>query len=552
MANPLLTGVTGLTVHQKMIEVIGNNIANLNTTAYKTRRVSFSDVFYETVRPSTGGVIGQIGGTNAAQIGTGAKVATISVDNRQGNVETTGGALDFAIEGDGFFTLDSGQGPVYSRSGIFSIDKNGTLVDASTGYRVQRFGTVGEPDGVNPAFQTSGSSEIRIPLGTTVPGNPTTEATVSGNLSAGNARATYHTFSTSTRLLEGTAAATEASLLNNLNWVSTPFQAGDTLSISGVDADGTAISTNVAVDGTTTVGDLLAAINGAYGGAEATLDADGYLKLTADEPGTSTLTFALGNGSGNVGELDTAGNPLLVATAGATGTTVHGGLEVYDSRGTAHVIGLSFEPQPDGTWNMQANLDPAQGEVLQGTIAGLTFASNGSFTGISSTSLSSLVFRFVGQTEPQTVELSFSGEGSLGGLKSISGESSVSVEQDGYPPGTLSAVSVDGSGLVDGIATNGRRFPLAQLAIASFRNPAGLESRGNAYLIETRSSGEVQIGSGQSAGRGTVRSGQLEQSNVDLAAEFTRLIIAQRGFSANARTITVSNEVLEELAQILR
>jgi flagellar hook protein FlgE len=122
---------------------------------------------------------------------------------------------------------------------------------------------------------------------------------------------------------------------------------------------------------------------------------------------------------------------------------------------------------------------------------------------------------------------------------------------DGFPPGELAEVQVDTDGKVYGLASNGIKIPLAQLAIASFRNTDGLVAIGNNYYTGSLASGAAEIGSALGS-RGAVRSGQLEGSNVDLALEFTRLIIAQRGFSANSRTITVTDEILQELTSIIR
>ena len=133
MANSLLTGVSGLTSHQKMIEVVGHNLANLNTTAFKSRHVTFSDVFYDTIRNGTGSNGSQLGGSNPAQIGYGSKLANVAVQHTQGGFDSTGGQFDFAIDGNGFFVLDSNEGLALTRSGTFGLDANGILVDGIAG-----------------------------------------------------------------------------------------------------------------------------------------------------------------------------------------------------------------------------------------------------------------------------------------------------------------------------------------------------------------------------------------------------------------------------------
>ena len=143
MANALSTGVAGLNSHQRMLEVIGNNLANLNTTGYKTRRILFSDLLYETVRSASGSSSGNAGAVNPAQIGSGSIVAQIDTKFSQGNLENTGEVLDFAMQGGGFFVVNDGRQNLFTRDGAFAVDDSGTLVDPSTGYRVQRLGTVG-------------------------------------------------------------------------------------------------------------------------------------------------------------------------------------------------------------------------------------------------------------------------------------------------------------------------------------------------------------------------------------------------------------------------
>jgi flagellar hook protein FlgE len=126
------------------------------------------------------------------------------------------------------------------------------------------------------------------------------------------------------------------------------------------------------------------------------------------------------------------------------------------------------------------------------------------------------------------------------------------VDQDGFAAGFLTGMSVAPTGVIEGVFTNGRTIALAQLAIAGFSNPNGLNREGRNYFSVSSNSGQPQIGAAGSGGRGAVVQGQLENSNVDLALEFTRLIVAQRGFQVNARTVTVSDEVLQELASIIR
>ncbi len=130
--------------------------------------------------------------------------------------------------------------------------------------------------------------------------------------------------------------------------------------------------------------------------------------------------------------------------------------------------------------------------------------------------------------------------------------SSWAVEQDGFSAGTLASVHASADGVLTAVASNGRQVTLAQLAIASFPNLQGLYGQGENYFTESSSSGAASIGAAASGSRGVVRSGQLEGSNVDVGAEFTRLIVAQRGFSVNARTITVASQVLEELVNVVR
>ncbi|HZZ78220.1 MAG TPA: flagellar hook-basal body complex protein, partial [Gemmataceae bacterium] len=152
MSNSLFTGVTGLRINQEMLDVVGNNLANSNTTGFESQRVEFSDLVYQTISQATAGSSSSVGGTNPVQIGLGAKVSTISTDLSQGSLESTGRDLDFALEGNGYFVASDGTQDFYTRAGSFGVDSDNYLVDPSTGYRIQRFGTIGEGNATDPAF----------------------------------------------------------------------------------------------------------------------------------------------------------------------------------------------------------------------------------------------------------------------------------------------------------------------------------------------------------------------------------------------------------------
>ncbi|QDU40220.1 Flagellar hook protein FlgE [Maioricimonas rarisocia] len=553
MPNPLITGISGLNSHSKMLEVIGNNLANLNTVAYKSQRVLFADQLYQTLRPSSTGSAestGIVGGTNPVQIGGGSVISQIDSNFNQGPIESTGQLLDFAIEGDGFFVVEATEGPLYTRAGAFGIDDEGVLVDPSTGYRVQRFGTVGEPDGINPAFQEPGDPFIQVPLGTTVPGQATSTGHLSGNLSSSADLPTEETLTSSNPFLSGGSAATGSTLLNDLDSSIAPYMAGDEVMFAGTEADGTPVSVTISVDATTTMNDLVTAIDGAFSTATATLGTDGSLTLQADDTGPAFLSLTLIDPGSNAGSVNYSNNLMVVTSEGTNSAMVRGGLEVFDNAGGAHTLGANFTRIDNGTWSLDIELDPTQGTVIDGTVTGIRFNPDGSLAGVLDSP--TIVVQFAGQPTPQTITLDFGEPGSFDGMTSVAADSSISSEQDGFAPGVLSSVRVDASGVLEGIASNGRTFPLAQLAIASFQNPEALERAGQNFYAQSLGSGEVELGTALELGRGAVRSGSLEQSNVDIALEFTRLIIAQRGFSANARTITVTDEILEELNSLIR
>lgn len=224
---------------------------------------------------------------------------------------------------------------------------------------------------------------------------------------------------------------------------------------------------------------------------------------------------------------------------------------VYDSLGNSHTMDLYFRNTAAGAWEWHAVMDGAD----TGSTGTLTFGTNGALTAIGGNT----VTYAPANADPMSITLNFGTAsaagaapvpGSMTGFGSASNVSSQS--QDGYTSGDFSGISIDGSGVVMGLYTNGQKLAISQLAVAKFRSNDGLGRAGQTLWIDTRDSGPAAMGTAASGGRGSVSSGSVESSNVDLAAEFVSMIQHQRSFSANSKTITTADEMLQELINIKR
>ena len=540
MLASLTTGVSGLRSHQLLLEVVGNNLANVNTPSFKSSRVLFADVLSETLQPAQG-ASGTRGGTNPVQRGLGVKPAGIDVDDSQGSLEMTGRNLDLAIQGAGFFVVNDGTQDLYTRVGTFAIDTEGKLVHSSTGFRVMdRYG-----------------QEVQIPSNTRLPGQATATVNMTGNLDAGASPPQTEQLTTSTPLPTGGAAADAATLLNALDTNTIAYVDGDTIDIQGMTTDGDAVSSaftyGAANDGTT-LGELATFIDALYDDADLTIDAAGTLVLTAQAEGPASLALNINDGAAATGQTEWDSHLLGETTAGANGTRWQSSITIFDSQGMTHILGLTFEHKDTNTWDLTAAMDDEAVTVVDGKVEGIRFNEDGSYAQTSG----------VGEGDPgitldiaglgtQQIAISFGTTGGFDGLTQFGGTfSAVPISQDGYEAGTLSTISVRQDGVIQGTFTNGLVSDIATLQVATFPNPQGLLRLGDAFLARTPNSGLPSPGQGGSSGAGTIRPGALEGSNVDVAYEFTRLIVAQRGFQVNARTIGTTDEVLEELAHLVR
>ena len=548
MPNSLNTGVSGLLAHQRQLDMVANNLANLNTTGYKTQRIVFSDLLYESLQPASNGNGVTIGGTNPIEVGAGVRTAQIGRNFSQGSFNATGQPLDFALKGDGFFVVSDSNRNYFTRAGSFSLDQSGFLIDPATGYPVMRFGPTGETNLSGPSFQQAGDNRIKIPMGETILGSPTSLIELTGTLNADSLGPAQQVLTSANGFMSGGVAAANATLLNDLDTNSGAYVPGDQLILSGNNSDGTPFSFNMAADNTTTVGDIITAINGTITGANASLDAQGNIVLTSDDFGPSTVALSIQDDPGNTGSTDFISHTLVATTIGWSGDILSGQTEINDIRGGVHTLGYEFQKTGTNQWNLQISLPDGDGTVVNGLIEDIRFSDDGTILSVGGVPnpLTNVTLNFDGILEDQSFGID------VEGLYQISSPFSMSIEQDGLEPGKLVSVRVNSDGLLQGVSSSGQLFDLAQMAIALFRNPQGLSASGNNYFEATLNSGVVDLGAAGSSGRGTVRAGQLEGSNVDVAYEFTQLIVAQRGFSANARSITVADEILEELTNIIR
>lgn len=420
----LSSGVSGLKNHQLMMDVIGNNIANINTVGFKGNRISFSESFSQMLRNATL-PYGGTGGVNPMQVGLGMSASSIDTLFSQGNIETTGQSTDLAIKGDGLFIVKKEGQSFYTRNGAFTLDSNGMLVHPGSGAILQ--GKLANDDGTIPEGTTL--EDIRIALDRKAPANATSLVKFAGNLNA----------------------------------------------------------------------------------------------------------------------------------AAEAGETVSSSVTVYDSLGNKHTLSITFEKVADNEWQWSAEIinpdDPDNPLVEWGGAVGdtISFNADGTLNAPENVELDGFVPP--GGADTMSMSVNLGEAGAFAGLTQSEGASNVSPrEQDGFSSGVLTDVNIDLSGRIQGTFSNGTILTLGQIMLAEFNNPGGLIRTGNNLYDVSGNSGTPAIISpgDESQSNSQIVARALEQSNIDLTEEFTRMIIAQRGFQSGARVISVSDEILNEVVNLKR
>ena len=456
ITSAFFAATSGINATSRALSEIGNNIANAQTVGYKSRSVSFGDLFGATI----GG-----GGTSTALVeGRGVRVLGIDPSFTQGSLQTTSNALDLAIDGDGFFQIrDTAGNTFFSRAGQFNIDSDGNIVNPA-GLRLQGF----QADSVTGTIL--GTLGDMVLTTTQQSGSPTTEVEMSGNL----------------------------------------------------------LSNSVAANPAPTTAQLL-----------------------ADPSNPAISQFSTG-------------------------------IRVFDTQGTGHDLTVYFTKTAANTWTYSAiaqdtevtvsagNSDPLTGNALvaQGTLVfngeGLLDTEsavsyfNAGGTGIDFTSPAGSSFP-TAPTPNQQITFDFGtsittdgGTGTDGMLQQGSPSVLLTLSQDGFANGTLTGTSIGEDGVITGRFSNGTTQALGQVALTRFINPDGLQPIGRNLFIQSGDSGTPLVGAPGSGSFGKVSASTLETSNVDLGDELVDMITMQRGFQANSRIITTTNDLLGELVNLAR
>jgi len=351
--------------------------------------------------------------------------------------------------------------------------------------------------------------------------------------------------------------ATPTSDLAMLTSRVTAYRPGDGITVSGTNPDGSAFS-DTFVYGTgnngTTIGDLLTflrnTINTSQGDVQ--LTPDGNIRFVANDKQQANMSLFLGDAISNTGN---NGWPNFTVIQEGTGPdTAVTSIDVIDSQGRTHPVTLTFtrSTQDTSIWNMEASMAASSGELVQSSISQIRFNANGSFNVIGG-GTNQLAFRWNGIQGTQSVRVNLGGSGQFDGIAMLGNSTTVAAtDQDGFIAGTLLSPGFNSQGQLVGYYSNGQTRVLDTLRISMFANEGGLLKSGDTMYVESPNSNDAIATTANAAGSGTVRAGQLENSNVDIAREFVNLIEAQRGFQANSRVITTTDEILAELMNIVR
>lgn len=550
MMRSMYSAVSGLKTHQTRMDVIGNNIANVNTVAFKSSSVTFSDILYQTTSNASGAnATTGTGGVNAKQIGLGTTAAATKVSiTSAGASETTGNPFDIRLtdkNSTNFFIVNNGSENVFTRSGSFYVDGSGNLCMSSTGYTVMGW----QVDETTGEIRKDTVSALRIMQEKNLTSAPeaTTQATIAGVLDEND-----------------TDVKNDAGRVMNLNFYDNlgyQYTAKFAIKSTGTDGKYTVELTSVLDSNNQNIIKNLTKkdISQIFGNyqADATLGQYGLSKDYTYNKTDQTYQDAAGKKF-----KPSANDKTVFEEVGNTANTVSI-TEIFS--GITTTIANNIKNK---TNNYNVAFDQTTGQATvtgERTSYDLVFdTSTGKFASIGGenpsvmlnmAALSSSLINTNGNFQNITVDFSQCLNYENGGKSTIGADAGATdgTTGKGRKLGAMTGIFIDTSGRIYGTYDNGNTELLGQIAVAQFSNASGLEKVGESCYRTTLNSGEFDgIGVEISADGSSMTTGELEMSNVDLSSEFTSMITTQRGFQANSRVITTSDTLLEELVNLKR
>lgn len=502
--------LTGLNANSTALNTIANDLANMNTTGYKSKSVNFSDLFYQQ--------LGEAGSGDPIQRGSGTQVASIETDFSDGSPNSTNVETNVALQGSGFFVVSDGGGnTLLTRGGDFSLDQNGNLITAN-GMSVMGFPAVSGKVNPNGAL-----TPVHIPVGDVERPSATTSLGMT---------ATLNSSSDVGASLPGTVQVYDSLGNDYQATVTYTKTATNTWSYSITLPDALQSKNSSAGAANTVTYNF-----GSGGGAQATVDPETNLTITGPNAGgVSTTINAPAVVSGE--SLSTYATDLQNALNGAGITAA-----VSATGGQLVISGANI------TTAGSVIQDPVASASATGT---LTFDSNGNLVS-PSTNISGITFSGLSDGA-SNMNLTWDLYGANGSatLSQVHQASAVSsTSQDGFASGIYNGFSIGSDGTVTATFKNGQKLNVGQLALGNVVNLQGLKDLGNGEYETTLASGSATIGESGTSGLGTMQGGALEGSNVNISAQFSDLIIAQRAFEANSKAITTFDTVTQETINMI-
>ena len=597
MMRSLYSGVAGLKTHQTKMDVIGNNIANVNTTAYKSSSITFSDLMSQTTQRASGpNATTGTGGVNARQIGLGVKSGAININiTGQGSAQSTGNPFDIMINGDNFFIVNNGQENFFTRDGSFYVDAAGNLAMTSIGYNVMGWQVDEETGDIKK--DTVSALRIMSAANMTYPPEATSKAYLSGIIDKND-----------TDVTSASGRVVNLNFFDALGYSYTAkfvFRQSSDPSEYSMELSKILDSTGAEVEMTD---EIKKAVFGNSDGSMAIQKINTSVALKTGYSWNSKTELI--NADGTVADLTKifgTDGKVLTATASSTQAEIDAAAEAqkeldalaaaYGFEGSTEeflnlCVDFTVGTAPNTTTETWSIRDLLSYQVSNALPSGTTTAADITMLGNNGDAFESTARRYYGHTVTfdantgylKTVDgastdftvnmnLKSADADNFGNFSNINIDLSSISMFDNKGTSTLSAtsgeektglgmgrrlgemigVSIQQDGKIYASYDNGMTKLLGQIATAAFANASGLEKQGDNLYSATLNSGEFDgIGEDIKANGGYMSTGQLEMSNVDLSSEFTEMITTQRGFQANSRIITVSDTLLEELTNLKR